>query len=510
MKSSAAQIVKANEGLLNLQGLLLDARFEIERRLTCGSYSEIHLACNLSPQRGEPETLIVKALNLWLQGEPDVDLERTLIENIALEAQTMKNFHHENIVPLFSYGRALDQEGRQFYYLVLEYMPGGSLAQLCRASPLTFEQTLDYTAQICAALAYAHARDVIHRDVKPSNIMLSADYKRVKMLDFGVARLLSNDSGLITKVGTDLYAAPEHYSLSHVSGTKLTAAADVYALAKSVYFMLYGKPPSDFRQRQITSLPVPVEAQSWAEDVLNVLFKATSEEASDRYPSAQDFYQALQVVAEQTTHSTRSWREATVNQKRPVLRIVVDVIPKQPRICDAMVKAWGRLMAEDARSLTSFIKKRSRIVYSQAYPILLNCKVGLINLWQYAGQYLKSLPLKLLFRIAAVITLCLTLLIAAPHLINRWRSQLSLLPAKQTETKVSIEKVAIASTDINIRSGPSRKAPKVGLVERDSKVGILACSSDQKWCEIEVLQHGRDKEEASAADRGWIYSKALR
>src|SRR5437588_1473607 len=142
MRSSAAHIVEANEGFLNLQGLRLDARFEIERRLTCGSYSEIHLARNLFPQWDESETLIVKALNPWLQGELDADLERTLIENIALEAQTMKNFRHENIVRLFSYGRALDQNGRRFDYLILEYMPGGSLSQLCRAHPLTFEQAL--------------------------------------------------------------------------------------------------------------------------------------------------------------------------------------------------------------------------------------------------------------------------------------------------------------------------------------------------------------------------------
>ncbi|HEX8137557.1 MAG TPA: protein kinase [Pyrinomonadaceae bacterium] len=510
MKSSAAHIAEANEGLLNLQGLRLDARFEVERRLTCGSYSEIYLARNLSPRRDEPETLIVKALNLWLQGELDADLERTLIENIALEAQTMKNFRHENIVRLFSYGRALDQDGRQFYYLVLEYMHGGSLAQLCRARPLTFEQTLDYTAQICAALSYVHARDIIHRDVKPNNIVLSADYRQVKMLDFGVARLLGNDNGLITKVGTDLYAAPEHYSLAHVSGIKLTPTADVYALAKSVYFMLCGKPPSDFRQRQITSLPILVEAQSWAVDVLRILFKATSESPPDRYQSAQDFYQALQATTERTTHSIHSRREATVNQKRPNLRIVINVIPKQTRTCSVMVKARWKLLAGGARSLTSCIKKRSGIISSQAYLIPLNCKVGLINLWQYVAQYLKTLPLKLLLRIAAVIILCLTLLIVTPHLVKWWRLQSSLLSAKQNGTKAPTEEIAIASTDINIRSGPSRKAPKIGLVKRNSKVRILAFSSDQRWCEIEVLQHGRDKEEASAADRGWIYFKALR
>jgi serine/threonine protein kinase len=510
MKSGATHTVEEREGFLNLQGLLLDARFEVERRLTRGSYSEIHIARNLFPQPDEPNIVIVKALNLWLQGEMDTDLERTLIENIALEAQTLQSFHHENIARLFSYGHALDTDGRQFYYLILEYMPGGSLAQHCRNNSLTFERTLDYTAQICSALSYAHALDVIHRDVKPSNIMLSAGYRKVKMLDFGVARHLSNDNGLMTKVGTDLYAAPEHFSLSHLQGTKLTPAADVYALAKSVYFMLCGNPPYDFRQQQITSLPATIEEQPWAREVLHVLIKATYEEASHRYQSAPDFYLALQAITEQTIHSTRGRPQATVNQRRPNLRFVVDVIPKERRIFSSMLKAWWRTLTGGAGSLIKFVENHSKLAYSRARPLLLNCKVGLINFRQYVVQYLKTLPLKLLLRIATVTIFCLTLLIATPQIIKRWRLQPSSPPAQQTGTKTPTGKVATASTDINIRSGPSRKAPKIGLVERNSKVRILVFNNDQRWCEIEILQHGREKEDSSVADRGWVYAKALR
>lgn len=510
MNSSVAHTVKENEGYLHLRGLLLDARFEVERRLTRGSYSEIHLAHNLSPQPDEPNIVIVKALNLWLQDELDADLERTLIENIALEAQTMQSFRHENIVRLFSYGHALDTDGRQFSYLILEYMPGGSISQHCRNNPLTFEKTLDYTAQICAALSYAHALGVIHRDVKPSNIMLSADYRKVKMLDFGVARHQSNDNGLMTKVGTDLYAAPEHFSLSHLQGTKLTLAADVYSLAKSVYHMLCGKPPHDFRQQQITKFPTQVEAQSWAEGVLRVLFKATDEDASRRYQSAEDFYFALQAITEQTIHSPRGRPQATANQQRPHLRLVIDVIPKERRTFGSMLKALWRTLAAGTRSLTGFLKNRSRMGYSQARPMLLRCKVGIINLWQHAAQYLKTLPHKLMLRIAAVVIVCAILLLATPQLIKHWRSQPSLPPAKQAESETSAKKVAAATTDINIRSAPSRKAPKIGLVERNSKVRILRFNNDRRWCEIEVLEHGREKEDQSSSDRGWVYAKTLR
>jgi serine/threonine protein kinase len=508
--SSTAHSIEKSEGFLNLRGLVLDTRFEVERRLTRGSYSEIHLARNLSPQLDEPNIVIVKALNLLFQEEQDADLERTLIENIALEAQTLSYFHHENIVRLFSYGRALDHEGRQFYYLVLEHMPGGNLDQYCRNNPLTFEQILDYTAQICAALSYAHALDVIHRDVKPSNIMLSADRRKVKMLDFGVARHESNDNGLMTKVGTALYAAPEHFSLSHLRGTKLTPAADVYALAKCVYFMLCGKPPYEFRQQQITSLPAQVEAQAWAGELLRVLFKATCEKASDRYQTAQEFYLALQAITEQTIHSTRGRPQATFNRKNPHLRLVIDVIHKERRTFGSRLKALRGTLTVGARGLAALIKNGSRMAFGQTRPVLLNSKTGLINLRQSVSQYLRRLPGKLVLRITLVIIVCSILLIATPQLIKHWRSQPSSLPAQQAEAKTTLEKTETASTDINIRSAPNRKASKVGLVERDSKVRILSFSKDQKWCEIEILQHGRAKEDVSAMDRGWVYAKTLR
>src|SRR5215210_157632 len=113
MRSNAAQIAEEEEKLLNLGGLILNERFAILRRIARGSYAEIYLARNLAPRPDEPETVIVKALNFSLQGDPDPDLERTLIENIELEAQTMQRFKHDHIVRLYACGAALDQNGRE-------------------------------------------------------------------------------------------------------------------------------------------------------------------------------------------------------------------------------------------------------------------------------------------------------------------------------------------------------------------------------------------------------------
>src|SRR5207248_8087720 len=118
-----------------------------------------------------------------------------------------------------------------------------------------------------------------------------------------------------------LYAAPEHHSLSTVVGTKLTPAADVYGLAKTIYFMLCGRPPYEFRQKQITDLPASIKTQPWAAESQRVLSTATNEEASCRYQSAEDFYLALQAITELTEVSARGYREAAPNRNHPHLRI---------------------------------------------------------------------------------------------------------------------------------------------------------------------------------------------
>jgi hypothetical protein len=150
------------------------------------------------------------------------------------------------------------------------------------------------------------------------------------------------------------------------------------------------------------------------------------------------------------------------------------------------------------------------MAYGLARPVLLNCKAGFTNLWQYSSQYLRTLPHKLILRITVVVIVCSILLIAAPQLIKRWRSQPSLPHVNQAEAKTTTENVVTTRTDINIRSAPNRKSSRIGLVERNSEVRILRFNSDRKWCEIEILQHGRAREGQTLSDRGWVYSKTLR
>src|ERR671914_1812866 len=174
---------------LKLQQSLLDGRYEIRDCLGRGSYAEIYVARDLSADAGEPETIVIKALNVLLQGVPDADLERTLIENFQNEAVALDRVRHPNIISRLGHGTAIDLSGTAFHYIVLEYLAGGELGARVRQQPFSLERALFYLEQVCSGLAHAHDCGVIHRDIKPQNLLLTEDREIVKIADFGVARL---------------------------------------------------------------------------------------------------------------------------------------------------------------------------------------------------------------------------------------------------------------------------------------------------------------------------------
>ncbi|MBX7221810.1 MAG: protein kinase [Blastocatellia bacterium] len=269
---------------LRLEQTLLDDRYEVFHGLAQGSYAEIFVA----KDRATGEHVIIKALNTVLQGSVEPELERTLIENFENEARVLDAVRHPNIVRRLGHGTALEQDGRVFHYLVLEYLAGGNLLEFCRAhGPLSLEQTLDFFQQVADGLHHAHQAKVIHRDLKPSNLILTADRHTIKIADFGVAKLNLHEDDDITRVGTNVYAPPEHHP--ELNGTitanrRLTAAADTYALAKTMYTVMSGQAPLGFSGKPITSLPGPLAHLPYADELLQFFRKATADEAPDRYP----------------------------------------------------------------------------------------------------------------------------------------------------------------------------------------------------------------------------------
>jgi hypothetical protein len=277
---------------LKLENSIVDDRYLVDRCLGRGSYAEIFLAYDRS--RGE-EPVIIKALNMSLQGTPDPDLEQTLIENFQNEAIALDKVRHPNIIRRLGHGTAADLRGVPFHYLLLEYMPGGDLLSLCRRRPFDLETAIFYFKQVAEALACAHSRQVIHRDIKPNNLLLSADHRTIKIADFGVAKMAHDDATEITRVGTNVYAPPEHHpdSPAETLNEKLTPSADVYSLAKTVYTAMTGRAPRQFARQPITELPAELAGESWGGELLAVLKKATAFKTSDRYQSVEEFWEVF-------------------------------------------------------------------------------------------------------------------------------------------------------------------------------------------------------------------------
>jgi eukaryotic-like serine/threonine-protein kinase len=180
----------------------------------------------------------------------DVELDRpvalkVLADNLAADGSFRKRFlrearlaaglAHRNVVQVYDSG---EQDGRP--YIVMEYIEGETLADvLARRGQLPPTEAIELALQICAGLDHAHTKGLVHRDIKPQNVLICAD-ETVKIVDFGIA--FSTQGSRVTEVGTILgtaaYLAPEQ-----AAGEEATAAADVYALGVVLYEMLAGRTP---------------------------------------------------------------------------------------------------------------------------------------------------------------------------------------------------------------------------------------------------------------------------
>jgi len=167
---------------------------------------------------------------------PELSADPAFVERFRREAQAAAKLSHPNIVPVFDWG---EDEGT--YFIVMELVEGRSLAEVLRGgSTLTASRTAQLAAQVAAALNYAHRNAMVHRDVKPGNILITAD-AQVKVTDFGIAQAMSSEDHLTEDglvMGTATYFSPEQ-----AEGAAVDGRSDVYALGVVMYEMLVGRPP---------------------------------------------------------------------------------------------------------------------------------------------------------------------------------------------------------------------------------------------------------------------------
>ncbi len=505
---------------LKLEHSLVDDRYEVRERLGLGSYAEIFAARD---HQMNGQEVVIKALNPSLQGTPDVELERTLIENFQNEAIALDKVRHPNVILRLGHGTAADLRGVPFHYLVLEYMPGGDLLKLCRTragNALSLSEMLFYFKQLCEALAYAHSQGIIHRDLKPNNFLLSADQQTVKIADFGVAKIAAYDHTEITRVGTGIYAPPEHHpdeAASYVG--RLTAAADIYSLAKSCYTVICGRSPNEFVRRPITSLPPSVAAQPWAQALLAVLRRATAHEIAARYASVIEFWSDLAGVA-----TVAEADEVTRVKAR--LRVEPGALPstpQRPEFQSLLVKAEAgagppavRARAQPELAVVTNQQGRrteggwpwrgrrssAKIVVNLAAPkaaVAVEPKpeesvpekrdTGRAPMprWNFSQVFTDQL------RRAVFIGLLVMAFIGALLSVYHYAQSEQAIPAQ----------IEIVSPQLNVRSGPSVQHLVLGAVAQGTRHRVLSVA-DNGWLQIEVSQWSDLYPHSTNQREGWV------
>ncbi len=256
-------------------------KYKIVKRLGSGGFGSVYLGIDTWVKR----KVAIKVPHN--QSEP--------LEKLLKEARIQAKLSHPNIVQLYS---AEKREG--VFFMVSEYIEGGALDSYLKSKKkLSWDEAVEIIFQVCDAVQFAHNIGIIHRDIRPANILLTRD-KKVKMTDFGTSRFLNKNSVAITRVGCPPYMAPEHFE------GKATFQSDVYSIGMMFYEMLVGKLPfnnfnplkieEEVKNRLFTSPDVKVGGLSKLQAA--VIMKALEKSQNDRFKSPAELKKAILQVSE--------------------------------------------------------------------------------------------------------------------------------------------------------------------------------------------------------------------
>jgi tRNA A-37 threonylcarbamoyl transferase component Bud32 len=284
-------------------------RYRVLERIGKGAMGQVYAADDESLGR----RVAIKVMMGDLEDEPEMQ------GRFFREAKITGQLAHRNIVTVFDLG---EDQGHPF--IVMELLNGQPLAEyLRRPEASSIDAKLDVMLQVCEGLQVAHAKDVIHRDVKPSNLFVQRDGS-VKILDFGVARLTSSN---LTKSGF-LVGTPEYMSPEQAQGRAVDARSDVFSAAAVFYYMLAGRAP--FASPDLPKMlyavihedPPPLTDQQAPEALRRVLTRALAKAPAERFQQCVEFHGELARVQRSLAGTAHRVAQAALERYRQVVAVI--------------------------------------------------------------------------------------------------------------------------------------------------------------------------------------------
>jgi serine/threonine protein kinase len=262
------------------------AGYKIVRRLGSGGMASVYLASEESLGR----EVALKVMPPHLTDQP------FFVERFEQEAAVIARLEHPNIIPLYRYGVEV-VSGQQIPWMALRYVEGGELGARLRESP-DRSAVLSWLGQLAAALDYAHSRGVVHRDLKPQNVLVANGGDHLYLADFGIAKILEG-ARIASPTGDTIFGTPEYMAPEQAVGGGISGQTDIYAFGIMVYEWLAGMVPFRADTPHATLLkhvqePLPPAGLDHVpQAVRSAVRRATAKTASERFSTAGEFVNAL-------------------------------------------------------------------------------------------------------------------------------------------------------------------------------------------------------------------------
>ncbi|WP_107249498.1 serine/threonine-protein kinase [Carbonactinospora thermoautotrophica] len=297
--------------------LLLGGRYQLKERIARGGMGEVWRANDLALGRD----VAVKVLR------PEIVDDPLFLERFRNEARNTALISHPGIAQVFDYG-----EDRRYAYLVMELVPGEPLsALLMKEGALSVDRTLDIIGQAALALQAAHDKGVVHRDIKPGNILVMPN-GQVKLADFGIARGLGTQT--LTQTGR-VMGTPHYFSPEQSAGQRATPASDIYALGVVAYECLSGRRPFDAATPVALALahlreePPPLPDHIPA-GVRALVARAMAKDPAQRPASAAHFGRRLLALRDAYRAAMQATQPPPIELRPPVAPSPVHAYPQHP------------------------------------------------------------------------------------------------------------------------------------------------------------------------------------